>query len=120
MIAILCEHTGGKWPFWLSPRQALVAPISDKFLDYAIEVKNFFWSRGFYVEVDDSNRTINKKVFEAQNAGFNFILVVGQKEMDARSVNVRMRDEESGSAHDVMSTLDEVLEKFNSLKSSFK
>lgn len=120
MIAILCEHFAGKWPFWLSPRQALVAPISDKYLEYAQEVKNYFWSKGFYVEVDDSNRTISKKVFEAQDAGYNFILVVGQKEMEAKSVNVRLRNEEAGQPHDVMQSLEDVLVKFNELKSSFK
>ena len=120
MIAILCEHTGGKWPFWLSPRQAIVCPISDKHLEYAAEVREFFWSRGYYVELDESNRTISKKIFEAQDAGFNFILVVGQKEQEAKSVNVRLRNEEIGYSHDNMTSLNDLLVQFEELKVSHK
>lgn len=74
MIAILVESTGGKWPFWISPRQVMVVPIGPVFNDYALHVRNQIQEAGFVCEadVDDSN-TLNKKVRNAQLAQFNFI-----------------------------------------------
>ncbi|XP_076169921.1 threonine--tRNA ligase isoform X2 [Ptiloglossa arizonensis] len=93
MIAILTESYAGKWPFWLSPRQAMVIPVSSQFDNYATEVKDKLWNDGFMVEVDtDSSDTLNKKIRNAQLAQFNFILVVGEKELNAGTVNVRTRD----------------------------
>ncbi|XP_066584638.1 threonine--tRNA ligase 1, cytoplasmic isoform X2 [Prorops nasuta] len=93
MIAILTESYAGKWPFWLSPRQAMVIPIVSQFDDYAYKVRDSLWDAGFMAEVDtDSSDTLNKKVRNAQLAQFNFILVVGEKELNAGTVNVRTRD----------------------------
>ncbi|KAM7251471.1 hypothetical protein ACFE04_023354 [Oxalis oulophora] len=92
MIAILCEHYKGKWPFWLSPRQAILCPVSQKSLPYALEVKDEIHKAGFYVDVDSSDRKIDKKVREAQLAQFNYILVVGEKEIESKQVSVRVRD----------------------------
>lgn len=94
MAAVLTEHFGGKWPLWLSPRQCCIVPVDPKFADYAIEVQQTIHEAGFYVDVDDSARTLNKKVREAQLAQYNFILVVGQQEKEGGSVNVRTRDNE--------------------------
>jgi len=115
MAAVLTEHWGGKWPFWLSPRQAIVVPIDLKFADYAYTVQQKVHDAGFYVDVDDSARTLNKKVREAQLAQYNFILVVGQKEMDDNSVNLRTRENE------VKGTLplDDLLAKFKELDKSY-
>lgn len=94
MAAVLTEHYGGKWPFWLSPRQACVVPVDPKYLPYAEEVQRMLHTSGFYVDVDDSSRTLNKKVREAQIAQYNFILVVGAKEEEMKTVNIRTRDNE--------------------------
>lgn len=75
MIAILTESYAGKWPFWLSPRQAMVIPVSSQFDDYAIQVKDKLWNDGFMAELDtDPSDTLNKKIRNAQLAQFNFIL----------------------------------------------
>ena len=75
MIAVLTESYGGKWPFWLSPRQAMVIPIASAFDDYAIDVQKKIYEAGFQCEVDiDAGDTMNKKVRNAQIAQFNFIL----------------------------------------------
>ncbi|XP_053984296.1 threonine--tRNA ligase 1, cytoplasmic isoform X2 [Hylaeus volcanicus] len=93
MIAILTESYAGKWPFWLSPRQAMVIPVSPQHNDYAFQVKDKLWNAGFMAEVDtDASDTLNKKVRNAQLAQFNFILVVGENELNANTVNVRTRD----------------------------
>jgi threonyl-tRNA synthetase len=94
MFAVLSEHWGGKWPFWLSPRQCIIVPVDLKYSDYAGELQQIIHDAGYYVDVDETPRTLNKKVREAQLAQYNFILVVGQQEIDARAVNVRTRENE--------------------------
>ena len=92
-IAILCEHFGGKWPFWLSPRQIAIVPVSDKYMDYAESVEKRMSLEGFFTDVIRINATLNKKVRTAQIAQYNFILVVGEKEETEKTVNVRIRDQ---------------------------
>lgn len=109
MIAILTENFAAKWPFWLSPTQAIVIPVSPKYEDYAIKVKEKVWHAGFMVDVDlDHGTTLNKKIRNAQLAQYNFIFVVGEKEENSNTVNVRTRD---NKVHGEKS-LDQVLEKF--------
>ncbi|MEE6502895.1 hypothetical protein FKM82_004669 [Ascaphus truei] len=93
MIAILCENYGGKWPFWLSPRQVMIVPIGPSCEAYAQQVCKDFYEAGFMAEVDlDHSCTLNKKIRNAQLAQCNFILVVGEKEKAGNAVNVRTRD----------------------------
>jgi len=114
-IAILTENFAGKWPFWLSPRQAIVLPIRDAIDPYAIELKDIIHKAGFHVDVElDASLTINKKVRNAQLAQYNFILVVGDKEKENRTVNVRTRD---NKVHGEIS-IEGLIEKFNTFKES--
>jgi len=91
-LAVLIEHTAGKWPLWLSPRQVAIVPVALKYLDYAQRVAAALQAEGFFVDVDTSHHTLNKKVREAQVTQFNFILVVGAAEEAAGSVAIRTRD----------------------------
>jgi threonyl-tRNA synthetase len=91
-IAILTEHFGGKWPFWISPRQARIITVNDTHIPYARGVRAKLMEAGYHVEIDDSDKTVPKKVREAQLAQFNFILVVGNDEISDETVNVRTRD----------------------------
>jgi len=95
MLAILIEHTAGKWPFWLSPRQVIVVPVatSDALIEYTEKVRRAVHDAGFFVDVDLTDKTLQKKIREAQLSQYNFILVVGQKEQDEGTVNVRTRDD---------------------------
>jgi len=112
MIAVLTESFGGKWPFWLSPRQAMVVPVGVPFNSYAKEVADLMKTKGFCVEADtDDGNTMNKKVRNAQLAQYNFIFVVGEKESTNKTVNVRTRD---NKVHGEF-TLDAVLDKFQEL-----
>ena len=90
--AILCEHLAGKWPFWLSPRQAIVVPISDKALDYCESVYLYLHKLGYECELDRSSGQLNKKVRNAQLAQWNYVLVAGEQEMGEGLVDVRARD----------------------------
>merc|ERR1719198_1836482 len=92
MFAILTEHYAGKWPFFLSPRQAMVIPVTKVFTDYALKVKEQIHAAGFYVDVEFSHRTINRMVRDSQLAQYNYILVVGASEEKDGTVNVRTRD----------------------------
>jgi len=113
MIAVLTESYGGKWPFWLSPRQAMVVPVGIPFNGYASEVASQLRTAGFCCEADtDDSNTMNKKVRNAQIAQYNFIFVVGEKERSNGTVNVRTRD---NKVHGEFS-LAEVTDKFNRLR----
>jgi threonyl-tRNA synthetase len=96
MMGILIEHTGGKWPFWLSPRQVLVLTVADRHAVYATRVaERLRWGRrdtGLWVDVDSSTRTVAKKVREAQVEAHNVIVVVGDAEEAGDTVAVRFRD----------------------------
>ncbi|KAK9050952.1 hypothetical protein SSX86_027577 [Deinandra increscens subsp. villosa] len=108
MFAILLEHYKGKWPFWLSPRQAIVCPVSDKSQAYGQEVKDQIDAAGYYVDIDSSDRTIQKKVREAQLAQYNYILVVGEEEASNGKVSVRVRDKQEHS----VKTIPDLLKHF--------
>ncbi|XP_070541989.1 threonine--tRNA ligase 1, cytoplasmic-like isoform X2 [Ptychodera flava] len=113
MIAILTENYGGKWPFWLSPRQAMVVPVGPNVYDYAEEVKKQIFESGFLCDVDvDAGDTMNKKIRNAQLAQYNFILVVGEKEKENKTVNVRTRDNKVHGEHDIR----KVIDRFRSLQ----
>ena len=91
MMAVLTEHWGGKWPFWISPRQVCVIPVGPTNFDYARNVRKTIRAARFFVDVDDSGNTLPKKVRNAQLAQYNFILVVGDNEVSDGTVTVRTR-----------------------------
>lgn len=92
MTAILTEHYAGKWPFWLSPRQILIVPVSTKYQEYSQNVKDQLTDAGFFVDVELSGNTLQKKVRKGQLLKYNFIFVIGEQEMNEKSVNIRNRD----------------------------
>ncbi|KAE9536978.1 hypothetical protein AGLY_006785 [Aphis glycines] len=118
MIAILTESFAGKWPFWLSPRQAIVIPVGPQFDEYSEKasfVKKEIYEAGFMCDVDvDHGDTLNKKIRNAQLAQYNFILVVGDKEKTANTVNVRTRD---NNVHGEFS-VEETIKRLQKLKIS--
>ena len=71
--AIITEHFGGKWPFWLSPRQILVIPVMPVVNDYAEEVQQLFRANKMYADVDTSSNTMPKKIRTGQLQQYNFI-----------------------------------------------
>lgn len=94
MFAVLCEHYGGKWPLWLSPRQIMIIPVHKDWIPYCEEIQKMMHDKYFYVDVASGRETFQKKVRNAQIAQYNYQLVVGQAEVENRSVNVRTRDNE--------------------------
>jgi threonyl-tRNA synthetase len=91
-IAFLIEHYAGKWPLWLSPVQVAILTVADRHNEYAEKVAETLRNVGLRVEIHDDQNTIPKKVRNAQLAQINYILVVGDKEIENETVNVRTRD----------------------------
>ena len=97
-IGILIEQYAGKFPVWLAPTQVKILPISDKYMDYAHEVKKVLVDAGVRVEMDDRAEKIGFKIREAQLQKVPYMLVVGEKEAAENQVAVRSRDKgEMGS-----------------------
>ncbi|KAF8153241.1 hypothetical protein B0H34DRAFT_662629 [Crassisporium funariophilum] len=117
-IAIITEHFAGKWPFWVSPRQVLVIPVAAPYKDYAAEITDRLTSLGLFADVDNGENTLPKKIRNGEIAQYNFILVVGQEELDARSVNVRNRDDVGTKAKGEMVSLDTIVDQLVALKKS--
>jgi threonyl-tRNA synthetase len=92
-IAILCEHYVGKFPLWISPKQLVVIPISEKNLEYANTIYQALRQHGFYADIDTSDNVVNKKIAGAHAQKYNYILIVGHKESNNKTVNVRYRDD---------------------------
>uniref|UniRef100_A0A672YF90 threonine--tRNA ligase n=1 Tax=Sphaeramia orbicularis TaxID=375764 RepID=A0A672YF90_9TELE len=92
MFAILAENFGGKWPLWLSPAQVMVIPVVGSSESYAKQVVQRFREAGFMADFnDDQGATLNKKIRSAQITQYNYIFVVGEKESETGTVNVRSR-----------------------------
>ncbi|ORY32072.1 threonine-tRNA ligase [Naematelia encephala] len=114
-IAIVTESTAGKWPFWLSPRQVVVIPVAAPYKEYATQVAKKYWDAGLYAEADLSDNTLKKKIRNAQVAQWNFIMVVGQDELEGQAVNIRQRDDEVQGREETVK-VDVALEKMLKLK----
>lgn len=96
-IGILIEHFAGHFPTWLSPVQAKILPISDKYADYAREVEKAFDAEGIRVETDHRAEKIGYKIREARNERVPYIIVVGEKEAESGTLSVRCKGEDLGS-----------------------
>ncbi len=92
-VAVLIEHTGGKFPLWLVPEQVVILPVSEKYNDYAKKVCDLLNNSDIRTSIDDRNETIGKKIRENELKRTPFLLVVGEKEVEANSVAVRKQSE---------------------------
>ena len=102
-VAVLLEHTGGKLPLWLTPDQAIILPVSEKFTDYAKKVCDLLNNSDIRASMDDRNETIGKRIRESELKRIPFIVIVGEKEMSEGTVSVRRqggKDEGSMSVED--------------------
>ncbi len=88
-IGFLLEHYAGKFPVWLAPLQVKILPISDKFMDYANEVRDRLKAVGVRVEIDDRSEKIGKKIRDTELSRVPYMLVVGEKEAAEQHLSVR-------------------------------
>lgn len=91
-FGILTEHYAGKFPLWLTPVQVRLLTIADRHNDYADKVYDILTDAGIRVEKDYRSETMNKKVRDAQINQINYIVVIGDKESESGTVNIRTRD----------------------------
>jgi threonyl-tRNA synthetase len=91
-FGILIEHFVGRFPLWLSPLAVRVITVADRHADYAREVAQEITKAGFICDVDENSESVNKKIREAQMAQINYMLTVGDKEVENRKISLRTRD----------------------------
>ncbi len=92
-IAVLIEHTAGKFPLWLAPDQVVVLPISEKFNDYAYKVSGYLKQQGISSQVDDRNEKVGRKIRDNELKRIPYLLIVGEKEAETEEVSVRKQGE---------------------------
>jgi len=90
-IGILIEHYGGAFPLWLAPVQCSVIPISEKHLEYAKAITNLLKEQGIRCMVDDRNEKVGYKIREAETRKIPYMAVVGDKEVEEKTVSLRKR-----------------------------
>ncbi len=91
-IGILIEHYAGKLPFWISPLQAVIIPISDEFDDYAKKIFKLVSSSGINCEIDLKNHNLNYKIREHSLSKVPLLLICGKKEVDSDTITIRQLD----------------------------
>ena len=110
-IGILIENYAGKFPFWISPLQTMVIPISEEFNDYAVEVSKKIKKAGISSAVDLKNNNLNYKIRDHSLAKIPVLLICGKKEVDSNSVTIRRLDSNKQENMDI----DQFLKTFSAL-----
>ncbi len=115
-VAVLLEHTAGKFPLWLAPDQAIVLPISEKFNDYAYEVARQLGEADVRVTVDDRNEKIGRKIRDNELKRIPYMLIVGEKEAENGEVSVRKQGEGDKGTMKIATFAAEIAEKVKNLE----
>ncbi|TDS17139.1 threonyl-tRNA synthetase [Maribacter caenipelagi] len=119
-IALLIEHTGGNFPLWLTPEQAIILPVSEKHEKYAQKVLKSLENNEIRALIDSRNETIGKKIREAEMSKVPFMLIVGDNDEVANTISVRKHGGEDLGAIDVTMFTDLVNKEINSTLKTFK
>ena len=118
-IAVLIEHTAGKFPLWLTPEQVVVLPISEKYNDYAKSVSEFLNISDIRTIIDDRNEKIGRKIRDNELKRIPYLLIVGEQEAENQSVSVRRQGEGDKGSMNLQAFADfinaEVKEQLSSL-----
>ncbi len=114
-VAVLLEHTAGKFPLWLAPEQAVVLPISEKFNDYAYEVAKQLSARDIRAEVDDRNEKIGKKIRDNELKRIPYMLIVGEKEAENGEISVRKQGEGDKGMMKIATFADEITREIENM-----
>ena len=115
-ISFLLEETKGNLPVWVAPVQVKILPITDNQHDYAYEVKEKLQTKGIRVEVDDRNEKTGYKIREAQLQKIPYMLIVGEKEVEGKTVSIRSRENGDVGVKAVDDFVEEILEKVDNKK----
>ncbi|ODV83786.1 hypothetical protein CANARDRAFT_177480 [[Candida] arabinofermentans NRRL YB-2248] len=130
-LSLLIDHYDGKWPFWLSPRQAVIIPINSSHVEYSQELRKTLSNEldkddfnvatkltgyNFIVDVDDRTETVGFRTKDAIAKGYNYIIMIGDKEVENGQVAIRSRDNRKVE----LKTAQQVLQQFIDLEDSYK
>ena len=115
-ISFLLEETKGNLPVWVAPVQVKILPITDNQHEYAYKVKEELQTKGIRVEVDDRNEKTGYKIREAQLQKIPYMIIVGEKEVEANTVSIRSREEGDIGAKSVEEFTKDILEKIDNKK----
>ncbi|MFA6525800.1 MAG: threonine--tRNA ligase [Candidatus Buchananbacteria bacterium] len=107
-FGVLIEHFAGAFPLWLSPVQAMIIPVSEKFNDYGDKVFADMKAAGIRVEIDKSDESLGKRIRNAEKQKTPYILVVGEKEVEAKTIAVRKRSEGDLGSKDTNEFIEEI------------
>ena len=110
-VAVLLEHTAGKFPLWLSPDQVAVLPISEKYNDYAEKVTDFLNRNDVRAQIDNRNEKIGRKIRDNELKRIPYLLIVGEKEQADGLVSVRVQGEGDKGQMTMEAFRDLILEK---------
>jgi threonyl-tRNA synthetase len=107
-IGFLLEHYAGKFPVWLSPLQVKILPISDKFIDFATDIKQQLYKAGVRVEIDERQEKIGKKIREAELSRVPYMLVIGEKEVTENKVSIRRQGKGDAGSQSVQEFIENI------------
>lgn len=120
-IGILIEHFGGAFPLWMAPVQVKIIPVNAKYhSEYSYEVKNMLEKKGIRVEVDDRNEKLGYRLREAQTSKVAIQLIIGDKEVENRSVNLRRYGSQSQHSLSIHAFIELILDEIESKKTEIK
>ncbi|WP_028612822.1 threonine--tRNA ligase [Paenibacillus harenae] len=108
-VGILTEHYSGAFPLWLSPVQVKLLPVSDKYADYAYEVRRSLAAAGIRAEADDRSEKLGYKIREAGLEKVPYTIVLGENELQQSTVSLRQRGQGDLGAHTLQAVIDRIL-----------
>ena len=119
-VAVLIEHTAGKFPLWLTPDQVAVLPIGEKYNDYAFKVARELEAKDISVVVDDRNEKIGRKIRDNELKRIPYMLIVGEKEMENNEVSVRKQGEGDKGSIKITTFAAQMLEEIDEMMNKWK
>lgn len=118
-VAVLIEHTAGKFPLWLTPEQVVVLPISEKYNDYAKSVSEFLNNSDIRTIIDDRNEKIGRKIRDNEMKRIPYLLIVGEQEAENQQVSVRKQGDGDKGIMDISGFADFIKAEVKEQLSSF-
>jgi len=115
-IGVYIEHCAGRFPTWLSPVQVKIINVSEKQGAYSLGLEKILKENGIRVEYDSRNEKLGYKIREAQLMKIPYMIIVGDKEMEAQKVSLRLRNGQNKEAMELNDFLKVVLEEINERK----
>ena len=114
-VAVLIEHTAGKFPLWLTPDQVAILPIGEKFNDYAYKIARELEEKDISVVIDDRNEKIGRKIRDNELKRIPYMLIVGEKEMENNEVSVRKQGEGDKGSIKITTFAAQILEEIEKM-----